>query len=162
MTLKKQLFSFVLVLFMLSVVTSSALAATSKEILNLGIFNGTFHGVIVGDLNSQAELELDLTQVGDEIQGDLLLGEGLFINAGRCWRGYLPAGTFSASGNPMIEDPNRVKASYTYDISGVTITGYLDGALSPDGEVLTAEVEIDIPWFCGPNPILQVSAERQH
>lgn len=151
----------ILVFVALVTITGNALADTKSAKEPPGTFNGTFEGFIFGDHDSQAEMQLVLSQVSDEITGKLVLGEGLFIDGGRCWQGYLPAGEFTASGNPSEDDPNKVEASYTYKISGMSITGYLDGELSPDGQTIVAEVEIDIPWFCGPDPVLQVSAERQ-
>jgi hypothetical protein len=161
MTMIKLAISFLWVLTVLALATGGALAASSSGNPDPGIVTGTYHGTIFGDRESQAEIELNLTQKGDEIVGDLILDEGLFIDAGRCWSGYLPAGAFSTGGSPLVDDSHRFEAIYTYEFSGIPITGYLTGAISPDGDELSAEVEIDIPWFCGSDPVLQVSAERQ-
>ncbi len=124
-------------------------------------FEGTFIGTVLGDRDSETAVRLELVQHGELIKGEMTLEDGLYIDGGFCWRGYLPEGVFSASGSSMAKDPYSIKATYTQEFNGVPITGNLDAMLSRDGETLTAEVEIDLPWFCGKDPVFQVSAQRQ-
>lgn len=124
------------------------------------LFDGVFSGTITGDRQSQAEFEITLVQDDEEVAGEMTLGEGLYFDGGFCGKGYLPAGTFASSGEILSDDPRAIEAEASYQIDGFTISGALNGQLSSDGDELTAEVEIDLPWFCGRDPVFQISAER--
>lgn len=142
--------------------TVNAASGTAKGTTSsLPVFNGLFTGTITGDRQSQAEFEISLVQEGDEVFGEMTLGQGLYFDGGFCGKGYLPADEFASSGTVLSDDPRAIEVEATYNIQGVTITGLLSGQLSADDEELTAEVKIDLPWFCGRDPIFQINAQRE-
>jgi len=157
--MKKFAFSLLFVAIALAGFTSSAFAGTTVS--STGPYNGIFIGTVEGDRNSTTEIELNLTQVKNEVKGELVLGEGLYIDGGRCWRGSLPSGSFTAIGSTLPASPNNVEASASFQAGSVTIKGYLAGEISTDGKLITSEVKIDLPWFCGRDPVLLVTAEKE-
>jgi len=158
--MKKSLGSFVLVLVALVLAVNVAQAYPSGTKSKVDPFDGTFTGTVTGDRDSEAVVTFILEQDGSLVNGEMTLEDGLYVDGGLCWRGYLPAGVFSASGNTLAKDPQMIQGKYSYEINKVVINGYLEAELSPDGENLVAEVKIDLPWFCGNDPVLHLNAER--
>jgi hypothetical protein len=119
-----------------------------------GPFTGTFEGSLNGDNESSAPVTLTLAQDGSVVSGTITVGEGLFLDGGNCGATAVPAGTKSASGEVDTTTPNHLDASATFTAQGFTIALDLDADLSADGQTLTAEATIDLPFLCGRNPVI--------
>jgi hypothetical protein len=159
--MKRILLIVLMVLISLGALTMSAFAAQpTPDRQAAGPFEGTFEGNIYGDRSSQAAVRLELLHRGDDVQGNLIMEPGLYIDGGRCWKGSLPAQSLTAGGKSLAGKPNLLEASMTYQVSGFNIKGILESQISDNGEELTALVKIDLPWFCGRDPVLQVEAVR--
>ena len=158
--MKKLLGSFVFVMVILIFAVNVTYASGSEIKVQGDPFDGTFTGTVTGDRDSEAEVTVVLDHNGNLVEGEMNLGEGLYVDGGLCWHGYLPEGVFSAIGNTLPSEPSRVQGKYSYEVNKVMINGYLDAELSPDGKNLEAEVKIDLPWFCGKDPVLQLKAEK--
>jgi len=126
-----------------------------------GPFEGVFTGIVYGDKRSQAPITLELTQRGDDIQGSVILGEGLYVDGGMCYAGELPATEQSLATKIKSDDPRRLATQLLFKVSNYQIAVDLESELSPDGQELTALTSIDLPWFCGGDPVLRGELVRQ-
>jgi len=161
--MKKKILGILSVVVLLAATATSVLAApkaTKKS--EPDPIKATYSGIIHGDKGSQAPLTLALTQEDDYISGTVYLGRGLYIDAGRCGGGYIPATVQSAEGESNKYKPNHIEASTTFKVSGIKVSIDLEGVLSSDGEVLETEAKIDIPWLCGRDPIIEGTLYKQH
>ena len=160
--MKKKLLGVISILILLSTAATTVLAAPKDLKSNVkDPFQATYKGVVHGDKGSQALLTLALSQVNDQISGTVYLGSGLYINAGRCGGGYLPAAVQSAEGEVNKYKPNLIEASTAFKVSGFKVAIDLEGLLSSDGDVLETEAKIDLPWLCGQDPIINGTLYRQ-
>lgn len=153
--MKKTVTSLLLVLtafFALTVVASAS--PEIPETHQVGPFDGTFHGVAKGDNGSSAPLTLELTHYGNTVKGTAFLGKGLHVDGGFCGAANIPASVRSASGQTVPNNPRRLAASTAFDVGGFEIGVELDGNVSANGRVLTADAKIDLPWICGGDPVL--------
>ncbi len=123
-------------------------------------FEGTFTGYVYGNRGSRAPLTLVLTQDGDEIEGTARLGKGLYVDAGWCGKGYIPAVEEAGQVEIARNDPRRFQMRPSFDVSGLKVTVDLEGTLSADGNTITAEAELDLPWICGRDPELTAELYR--
>ena len=126
----------------------------------VGPYEGTFHGYVYGDRGSKAPLTLELTHRGEQVEGDLSLDRGLYVDGGRCGAFNVPSGVQYASGQTLSNDPRRLIAQSTVDVGGFGIGVDLESDVSPDGETVTAQATIDLPWLCGRDPVLTGTLHR--
>jgi hypothetical protein len=132
-------------------------AIRTKEV---GPYQGTFEGVAYGDRSSRAPLSLDLTQRGDEVEGIVRLGEGLYVSGGWCGAIDVPATTQYVEGQTVRADPRRLVVNPTFDVGGFDLEVDFESKVSEDGEVITARAKVDLPWFCGRDPALRATLYR--
>jgi hypothetical protein len=125
-----------------------------------GPYEGTFRGVAYGDRGSSAPLTLDLTHRGNQVQGSLVLDEGLYVDGGFCGAVNLPATEQFVEGQTAFWKPGRMVARPAFDAGAFNLTVDFVSNISTDGTVLTAEAKIDLPWFCGRDPVLTASLNR--
>jgi len=125
-----------------------------------GPYEGTFRGVAYGDRGSSAPLMLDLTHRGNQVQGRLVLDEGLYVDGGFCGAVNLPATEQSVEGQTAFWKPGRMTAGPNFDVGAFNLTVDFMGDISTDGTVLTAEAKVDLPWFCGRDPVLTATLYR--
>jgi hypothetical protein len=159
--MKKKLLGVVSILILLSTAATTVLAAPKDLSNDKNPFQATYKGIVHGDKGTQAFLTLALSQVDDQISGTVYLGSGLYINAGRCGGGYLPAAVQSAEGEVNKYKPNLIEASTAFKVSGFKVAIDLEGLLSSDGDVLETEAKIDLPWLCGRDPIINGTLYKQ-
>lgn len=159
--MRKLAFSLIwaIVASMVLTLAASASHGTTPAIVP-GPYQGTFSGYLYGDKNSRAPMSLELVQLGDEVSGKLTIGEGLFIDAGRCGQASIPPNSAIASGRTLVSEPRTLQASSSFVVSGITIKGYLESELSADGKEITALAKIDLPWLCGRDPVIKGVAVR--
>ena len=153
--MKKVMISLVLAVGALFAISLSAGAAPDMtKVKKTGPFEGTFVGEVKADNGTSTELSLDLTHRGDEVKGFVVIGEGLYIDAGFCGRGYVPAGTQFARGETSSKDPSHLSAESQFKVSGLKVKVKLDGDVSDDGDEINAIAKIDLPWLCGGDPVI--------
>jgi len=149
---------------MLIALTSTAgvvLAAQSPVYPSaVGPYEGTFSGYVYGDRGNRVPIMLEMIHRRGTVTGTVNLGEGLYVDGGRCGGAYIPAGVQSAGGETLSTDPNRLQAGTTFRVSGFQISAELDSVISPDGENLTAQAKIDLPWLCGRDPLLEAELSK--
>ena len=58
----------------------------------VGPYEGVFYGYVHGDKDSKAPLILVLTHRGNQVQGDVYLGEGLYVYTGLAFFRQFPEG----------------------------------------------------------------------
>ena len=151
----------------LPVVTLPPAAAATLPVVGGGdsggaaAFNGAFAGTLTSDDGSTAPVNLNLTQTGSTVAGDISIGEGLTIDGGNCGAQAIPAGSRSVSGQVDPSNPNHIEVSAGYEVQGFTITAELIADLAPDGNSLTGQIDLSLPFLCGRNPVITGSLARQ-
>ncbi len=161
--MKKKFLGAMSIIILLAAASTSVFAAPkAAHYGNSEPFEATFSGIIHGDKGSQAPLTLALIQEDDQISGTVFLDRGLYISAGRCGGGYIPATVQSAKGEINRYKPNQIQTSTTFKVSGIRVSIDLEGVLSPNGDVLTTQAKIDLPWLCGHDPIIKGTLYKQH
>ena len=147
--MNKKLFISILTIlagFVLLAVGSANAAPNESAVI--GPYEGQFVGTVYGDGNSSAPLTLDLTHRGDDIEGTVTIGNGLYANGRYCGKGYIPAGTQYAVGQTGKTDHHLV-ADAGFTVTGIKIDIDVNGNLSANGEHLTATAKVDLPFLCG-------------
>lgn len=124
-------------------------------------FNGRFAGTLTSDDGSTAPVSLDLTQTGSTVAGNIAIGDGLTIDGGNCGAQAIPAGSRSVSGQVDPSNPNHIEVSAGYEVQGFTITANLRGDLAADGNSLSGQIDLSLPFLCGRNPVISGSLARQ-
>jgi hypothetical protein len=120
----------------------------------VGPYEGTFRGVASGDKGSSAPLSLELTHRGNQVKGNAFLGEGLHVSAGFCGSVNLPAAAQRIEGQTAFLNSKRLVADPTFDAGGFDLTIDFESNVSADGEAISAKAKVDLPWFCGRDPVL--------
>jgi opacity protein-like surface antigen len=138
----------------LAFAASASAAPDVPKTTNSKPFDGTFNGKIYGDKGTSAPISLVLTHKGSEVEGNVFIGEGLYIDGGMCGAGYIPAASQSATGQSSAKNPRHLSANSIFKVSGVNVKLNLNGDLSANGEQLKANATIDLPWFCGGDPVI--------
>lgn len=162
--MKKLVFgSLAAVVLVFGLTTGTVLAAEAPTVPNsadMGSFEGVFYGVIQGDNNSHAPIVLQMTHRDGVVNGRLYLGEGLFVDAGRCGKTQIPSMAQSASGRTLSSNPNKLAVSTTFNVSGLNIGAHLNSFISADGNTLSAKVAVDLHWVCGRDPSYSGTLQR--
>jgi hypothetical protein len=152
---KKVVIGLVLALgAMLAVTISVSAAPQPKKSTIIGPYEGRFQGKVNGDNGTSAPLTLELKHRGNRVEGNVLLGQGLYVDGGMCGAGYVPAGRQFASGETTAKDPRHLSAQTIFKVSGVNVKLGLDGQISAGGDELEAKAKIDLPWLCGRDPVI--------
>lgn len=157
--MKKIILAWVAVVALFAAFAVSGVSAAPGEARSAGPYEGTFNGTIYGSNGSSAPITIVATHRGSDVDGTIFLGEGLVVDAGFCGKGALPATAQAASGETSARNPKHLEASSTFNVSGQSVTVYLESDVS--GDVLSAEARIDVPWVCGRDPVLTGKLYRQ-
>lgn len=128
---------------------------------NAAPFNGSFAGTLSTANGSSAPVSLALTQTGNTVSGDISIGDGLTIDGGNCGAQAIPAGGRAVSGQTDPSNPNHIAVSTGYDVQGITIVARLTADLSADGQALNGRIDLDLPFFCGSDPVITGALARQ-
>ena len=126
----------------------------------VGPYEGVFYGYVHGDKDSKAPLILVLTHRGNQVQGDVYLGEGLYVSGGVCGEYDVPGVVQTVAGTTDVKDPKRLVVTPTFEVGGFELSVDFESNISADGDSVTAEAGIDLPWFCGSNPSLTTTLLR--
>jgi hypothetical protein len=124
-------------------------------------FTGTFAGTMTGSDGSSAPVNLELVQMGDNVSGIMQIGQGLVIDGGNCGRQAVPPGMQTAAGRTDPANANHLEAAAVVEVQGMTITILLSADLAADGRTLTSQATIDLPFICGPDPVITGALTRQ-
>ena len=127
----------------------------------VGPYEGTFHGVVYGDKGSSAPLTLALTHRGSQVEGKVSLGSGLYVNGGWCGNVSIPSVSTYVEGQTQRLNARRLVTSPTFDVGGFELTVDFESNISTDGETITADAKVDLPWLCGRDPQLTGKAYRR-
>lgn len=151
-------------LMFLMVVIASALPASAgaaSEAAGKTMWDGMYAGDVYSSNGSSAPLVLELIELDDEIAAQASIGEGLSVNVGMCGGLVsLPAGSYRGSAHIENLKSNTLETQIVMEVSGFEITTALVSELSQSGEVLDAEVTVDLPWLCGRDPSFKGSLIR--
>lgn len=158
--MKRLLFALAAVLVLSSALNASVNAAP-KTIQSKADdpFEGTFSGLVHGDRDSRATIKIEMNQDGKDINGILELGNGLYVDGGRCGAGFIPSTVQFAEGG--VND-RQIEVETAVKVAGIKVTIELEGKLSNDGKILEAEAKVDIPWLCGPDPVINMNLIKEH
>lgn len=141
-------------------VVSAQAAPPSPPTISGGLFAGTFEGYLTGDQDSRAPITLELSQSETTVTGDIVIGRGLVVDGGLCGAAAVPATTQTAAGKTTTRTPRHLDAGAVLEVQGMDIRIDLIGDLSADGDTLTAEATIDLPWLCGRDPVISGALDR--
>ena len=144
----------------LTAVALGAAAVAAAPVPQEGPFEGLFFGAIEGDRGSDAPIALALNHRGKEVAGQVYLGEGLLVDGGRCGSAAVPAGVQFARGRTLPGDPDHLLTEITFEVQGFEVRVDLEAEISPDGELIEVDAQIDLPWLCGVDPSLSGNLER--
>ena len=150
----------VVVAVLMTVVAGAYAAPEVSSAGGVGPYEGTFLGVVYGDRGSSAPLSLELIHRGSQVRGNVYLGEGLHVSAGFCGSVNLPAAGQRIEGETAFWNPKRLVADPTFDAGGFDLTIDFESNVSADGQIITAKAKVDLPWFCGRDPVLTSSLYR--
>jgi hypothetical protein len=158
----KKLVMVATALAVLSILVPAAYAAPSAagRATQAGPYEGVFEGFVWGDKGSKAPIGLELTHRGREVEGTVVLGDGLYVSGGWCGAVQVPATEQYVSGQTDRGNARRVAVTPTFDAGGFDLTVKFESTLSTDGKTITARAKIDLPWFCGRDPVLTGSLYR--
>lgn len=149
------------IVIVLSLLAIGATAAPAAEAAGrVGPYEGTFQGVARGDRGTTAPLMLELTHRGSQVEGDVFLGEGLYVSGGWCGTVNVPAMAQHVEGKTSFTNPKRLVVTPKFEAGGLDIAVDFESNVSSDGKAITAEAKIDLPWFCGRDPVLTARLEK--
>jgi hypothetical protein len=141
-------------LVLLAATASSALAAPTQATGATGPYEGRFQGRVSAEDGSSAPLSVTLTHKGDTVAGVATLGEGLEVQTPFCGSASVPSRTESLSGETQPGQPRHLEATSTFAVQGLAITVHFSSDVSTDGKTIQGTTTLDIPWFCGGDPVL--------
>jgi hypothetical protein len=151
------------VVVILSILAIGATAApgVAEAATSVGPYEGTFQGVVYGDQGTRAPLMLDLTHRDGQVEGKVSMGQGLYVDAGFCGGVNIPTTAQYVEGQTTRWNPDRLKVSPAFDLGGVELVVDFESSMSASGDVITAEAKVDLPWFCGRDPVLKATLHRE-
>ena len=153
--MKRVVASIVLAVVILSIPVALAYAAPgSEKVGSVGPYEGSFSGIAYGGEGSRASLELELTHRGSLVDGNVSISEGLYVDAGRCGSFDLPAIEASIEGQTLEGNSQRLEASPTFDVGAFELTVDFESEMSASGNIIVTRANVDLPWFCGQDPVL--------
>ncbi|MCB0104632.1 MAG: hypothetical protein KDE53_01955, partial [Caldilineaceae bacterium] len=111
-------------------------------------FDGRFRGTVTGDSGSSATVTVDLVSSGTSVTGNLVLGPGLIINSGCDLGTYsIPSHSFTTNAMVSATNPYHLETTIPLTVNGVTINIAVSLDLATTGDVITADVRFDLPFF---------------
>ena len=141
-------------LVLLATTAASALAAPSQATSTTGPYEGRFQGRVASANGSSAPLSVTLTHQGDKVAGVATLGEGLEVQTRFCGSAIVPSRSENLSGQTQPGQPRHLEATSAFNVEGLAITVYFSSDVSTDGKTIQGTTTLDLPWFCGGDPVL--------
>jgi hypothetical protein len=158
--MKKLMVGILVAVILSSVVVGVYAAPEAATTGKVGPYEGSFQGMAYGDKGSRAPLTLELTHRGNQVKGEMVLSEGLYVDGGFCGKVNVPATEQYLAGQTVAGNPRRLVANPTLDAGGLDLSVDFESNVSTDGAVITARAKVDLPWFCGRDPVLTVMLYR--
>jgi hypothetical protein len=146
-------FSMLAALLLFTATAAGALAAPSPEPNPAGPYEGKFRGTVWAG-GSGAPLSVNLTHRGNVVAGTASLGEGLVVKSRFCGSASIPAATQQLNGYTQPGRLGHLEATTTFRAQGIPVTIYFSSDVSADGKTVNGAATLDIPWFCGSDPVL--------
>jgi hypothetical protein len=131
-----------------------------SSIITPGPYEGVFSGSVRGDNGSQAPIALKLTHRNEHVEGSLSLGEGLYVNGGRCGGARIPSGEQYVAFKTQTGKPRQLSTQLKVRVSKYKVGLNLETVISEDGNTITSKVSVDLPWICGRDPVLRGTLYR--
>ncbi len=141
-------------LVLLAATAASALAAPTQATGAPGPYEGRFEGRVSTENGSSAPLSVTLTHNGDTVAGVATLGEGLDVQTPFCGSASVPSRTEDLSGETQPGQPRHLEATSTFTVHGLSIRVRFSSDVSTDGKTIQGTTTLDLPWFCGGDPVL--------
>jgi hypothetical protein len=85
----------------------------------------------------------------------------LYVSGGWCGAVNIPAVSQNVEGQTTRWNPRHLEVKPTFDAGSIDLTVDFESNISRDGEVITAEAKVDLPWFCGRDPQLKATLHRE-
>lgn len=160
--MRELLFGLLDVIIILATMSGGVAAASGEASAAIvGPYEGTWYGPARGDRNSYALMTLDLTHRGDRVEGSLALNKGLYVDGRICGAVSLPATEQTVEGRTAAKDPGHLEALPSFDVGAFDLTVDFESDVMEDGGTITAEARVDLPWFCGRDPVLTATLYRR-
>jgi len=141
-----------LVLFM--AIATGTLAAPKQATGTTGPYEGRFRGAVSSANGTSAPLSVTLTHRGETVAGVATIGEGLEVQTRYCGAASVPSRTENISGQTQRGRPRHLEATSKFTVEGLPITVRFSSDVSADGKTLQGNTTLDLPWFCGGDPVL--------
>jgi hypothetical protein len=151
----------VLVILAMLTIGATAAPAVATAAEKGGPYEGTFRGYVYGDSGSRAPINLELNHRGSQVEGTVYLGEGLYVNGGWCGAVNIPAVAQDVEGQTSRWNPRQLAVNPSFSVGGFELTVDFESHITRDGETIAAEAKVDIPWFCGGDPLLKATLHRE-
>lgn len=135
-------------------------AGAAPSTAKAGPFEGSFAGTVQAPNGSSAPLTVEATHRGATVAGVATLGDGLVVTAGWCGSAAVPASSMELDGATTPGKPRRLEATRDFDAGGLTVTARFVGEAAPDGKSIDGTLTVDVPAFCGPDPVITGSLAR--
>lgn len=124
-------------------------------------FNGVFVGALNARNGSSAPATLELTQSGNDVTGRLTIDNGLTLDVGNCGTQAVPPGSQTAAGRVDPASPNHLETAGSFEAGGFTIGVTLTADLAADGQTVTANASLELPFICDAAPSIGGTFQRQ-
>jgi hypothetical protein len=139
---------------------TGALAAPARSTGKVGPYEGRFKGTVTSANGTSAPLSVTLTHKGNNVAGVATLGEGLEVQTSYCGAASVPSRTEQLSGQTSPGKPRHLEATSKFNIQGMPITVRFKSDVSADGKTVQGTTTIDVPWFCGADPVLNGTLKK--
>jgi len=116
-----------------------------------GLFQGNFTGIAIGDEKTSAPLTLNLTQNGSRVSGSATILAGIKVNTGGLvcpGTVDVPSGTMGIAGSISNRNPRQLVAKSALNASGMKIAADMLADISREGDIMTAQIKLNLPWPC--------------
>jgi hypothetical protein len=140
--------------------TAASAQAAPTQASTTGPYEGRFQGTVSSGNGSSAPLSVTLTHKGDTVAGVASLGEGLEVQTPFCGAASVPSRTQYLSGQTQPGQPRNLEATSKFTVEGLPITLRFRSDISADGKTVQGTTTLDLPWFCGGDPVLTGTLHR--
>jgi hypothetical protein len=67
----------------------------------------------------------------------------------------------TVEGSTDSKEPGHLEASPTIDVGAFDLTVDFESDVTEEGDIITAEAKVDLPWFCGRDPVLTATLYKE-
>lgn len=156
--MKKLVIALLALAFVFTALLAGGAAAQEQETETVGPYEGEFEGTARTSRGAEALLTLDMTHRGRVVEGTASLDEPLPVSAGLCGTATIPADSVRARGETEAGNPQALDATASFAVRQIPVTIELTSTI--EDEVIDVEARVDLPWFCGHDPLLTAELEK--